>query len=432
MSVTERQSGSIFVAALIVALVIGGLVGAFLRTVTQEIKDSHRSRMALQAINLAEAGLEYAIDAIHRDDWTGWSKGTKGNFRDSFPFTTHTWHNNDREVSVYVEMGGSLPRAVAEGIIRTADGIEVRRQVMIELGNRSLFASGLVAKNSVVFSGNNVYIDSYRSSKGAYNSAFNSNDNGSVASISIRSDAVVLGNGDVWGRVATGGSNPDVGPNGTVRGKDSPAGVKIDFNRVATDFYAELPDPVEPTLSSPSTSISSSTAGTPGTATEYKISGINLSGKSTLTIQGDVTMIVTGDLALSGQAQIVIAPNSSLVLYVRGDMDATGNGIINQNNQPQNLQIYGTGTGKDTKIAGNAGFYGMVYAPNNEVVVVGNGEFFGALVGEDLQFTGNATFHYDEDLADFGNDGLRRVTRWVELTDASSRKNMATILTDGF
>lgn len=432
MSAIKKNNGSVLVAALVVALVIGGLVGAFLRTVTQEIKDSHRSRMGLQCINLAEAGLEYAIDAIHRNDWTNWNAGAKGFYRDEFPFTLSSPQNAKREVSVYVELGGSLPRAVAEGIIRTHDGIVVRRQVLIELGNRSLFASGLVARDVVKFSGNNVYIDSYSSSKGPYSTTLNSKDNGSVASLSVTVDAVVLGNGDVWGRVATGGSQPDVGPNGTVRGADSPAGVKVDPNRVATDFYAELPDPVEPVLNSPQTSYSGSSLGTPGGTTEYELSSLNLASKDVLYIEGDVTVLVTGDMSLSGQSSIVVTPGSELTMYVRGNMDATGNGILNFSGQPANLQVYGTGVDKDTKIAGNGGFYGIVYAPNNDVFVVGNGQFFGALVGKNLTFTGNAFFHYDEDLADFGNDGLRRVTRWVELTQAGERKNMASILTDGF
>jgi hypothetical protein len=63
----------------------------------------------------------------------------------------------------------------------------------------------------------------------------------------------------------------------------------------------------------------------------------------------------------------------------------------------------------------------------------GSGEMFGAVVGKTVTFAGNNyDFHYDEDLANIGDDDSRpEIRRWVELTDASQRKNMATILNDG-
>lgn len=433
MSAIKRTEGSVIIATLIIALITAVLVGGFLSTVSQEIRNSHRSRMALQCVNLAEAGLEYAIDAIHRGDWTDWEVGPKGFYRDEFPFTEISWNHNMREVRVYAEPFAAQPRVVAEGIMRTVDGIDIRRQVLIELGTRSLFASGLVARNQVVFSGNNVFIDSYRSSNGLYHATLNANDNGSVASISVQSDALMLGNADVWGRVATGGSMPNVGPNGSIKGADTPKGVRIDPNRVAMDFYAELPPPVAPTLTAPNTSISGGAMGVAGTTTEYQLSGLKLSGNNVLTVSGDVVLVMTGDFSLSGNAQVVLTPGSTLTVYTQADFDATGNGILNHNQLPQTLQIYGVNPDNQSiKIAGNGGFFGVVYAPNANVAIVGNGQFFGALVGNNLHFTGNANFHYDEDLADFGDDGIKRVTRWVELTDAAKRKNMATILNDGF
>lgn len=121
-------------------------------------------------------------------------------------------------------------------------------------------------------------------------------------------------------------------------------------------------------------------------------------------------------------------------MYAHGNFAATGNGVVNRNGKPDSVVIYGSPTenGKSVKIAGNGGFFGVLYAPNNDVDVVGNKEFFGALLGNNLTFTGNATFHYDEDLADFEDDGLKRITRWDELTDAGQHKNMSNILNVGF
>ena len=111
---------------------------------------------------------------------------------------------------------------------------------------------------------------------------------------------------------------------------------------------------------------------------------------------------------------------------------------------PTSLLVYSTGkddpaTSSDEtpqfKLAGQGSFYGAVYAPNATISLDGSGsskgEMFGAVVGKSISFGGGYQFHYDEDLADLEDENAKKVTRWVELTDAAERKNMATILNDG-
>ena len=57
MSLNNSKKGSVMIAALILTIITGTIVGFFLKSVTQEVTSSHRSRMSFQAINLAEAGL---------------------------------------------------------------------------------------------------------------------------------------------------------------------------------------------------------------------------------------------------------------------------------------------------------------------------------------------------------------------------------------
>src|SRR5690606_7825926 len=107
----------------------------------------------------------------------------------------------------------------------------VTRQVRVELSRRSPFANGITARDGARFKGGNSTVDSYRSSLGPP-SASNRFDNGSVASVSVEVDAVDLSNATIYGYVATGAMMPKVGPKGRVMGADTPAGVRVDTNRI--------------------------------------------------------------------------------------------------------------------------------------------------------------------------------------------------------
>lgn len=452
MLVNKNKNGSVMIAALIVALITGSLVGLFLSTVSQEVKYAHQSRMAFQAVNLAEAGLEHAIYSLHNKNWTGWTKGGKGYYRSSFPNVSYSFRGESRQIKAYIEPNNSPPRIISEGIIRIPGGHAITKQVLIELGSKSsLFANGLVAKDSVVFNGNGNSVDSYSSSKGKYDPEFNRNDQGTVASVSISPGIFDVGNSDIFGFAATGGgalsdtkaNPPDVGPNGTIKGKNTPDGINIDPDRVATDFYAVFPDPIAPAmpsaiLTAPDTQKNPVTIGTPGLTTRYKISDLNVN--DVLTIQGTVIFLVEGDVTIKGEIQLDAGDTTSQIeIHSTGSVDIGGNGIINPTEKPEKVFIYGLGKDPtkppEIKLHGNGALAAVVYAPNYDITLGGGGNsgvMMGAAVGQTVTFGGSYEFHYDEDLADFGSpDAPAKVTRWVELTEADERKNMDTILTDG-
>jgi hypothetical protein len=120
-----------------------------------------------------------------------------------------------------------------------------------------------------------------------------------------------------------------------------------------------------------------------------------------------VTLVLTatggGDaLTVTGNASIVIAAGSRLRLFVEGGVRIAGNGISNLNAQPITCQIWGTNptsAGQSIHIAGNGALKTVVYAPNGDVQINGNGDVMGSVVARSIQLTGNANFHYDEALA---------------------------------
>ena len=70
---------------------------------------------------------------------------------------------------------------------------------------------------------------------------------------------------------------------------------------------------------------------------------------------------------------------------------------------------------------GNGVFSGIIYAPRGTVKVNGNGDVMGSVVANDITLVGDAKFHYDESLANFGGDNPFRVSVWKELTTAAQR-----------
>lgn len=479
MSAIKEQTGSAMIAALIVTLLAGTLAGLYLQTVSLETRHAYRSRMAFQAVNLAEGGLEYAIYAMVNDDWSGWEEGSSGFLRDTFTLLNTTYNNEQREVKVYVEPDASpSPRAIAEATITLANGMRVSRQVYIEMtqGTSSnptqgggFFANGITAKNTLEFSGNGQQMDSFRSSVNPlghtdildiYNDQVTTTilghnlagGNCSIATNSVTLTDISVGDADIYGSLATGaasGSTPIsdiVGPNGSIyNGATQPGDPtfdgRIDTAFVAYDFYANLPDPEAPDMEDPETTISGKSIGATGTDSEYHISGLNVSGKNTYTVKGNVTLVVDGDFQISGKGSVALEEGATLKLFVSGKTQITGNGLANAG-APQNVIIYSTGTG-DVHLGGNGKLSAAVYAPNSFVHLGGGGSsgaMYGAIVGDSVKLNGHFPFHYDEDLANFGvADGddedsagfIPEVSRWVELTDAAERRNMATILTDG-
>src|SRR5207244_11601037 len=107
-------------------------------------------------------------------------------------------------------------------------------------------------------------------------------------------------------------------------------------------------------------------------------------GSKTLTIAGNsdgsqtyVEIYVTGDISVSGTSQIVIQPGVTATIYFAGNVDISGNGVLNSNNQPGDLMLYGiqtpTGTSEHVNIGGNSQITASIYAPGHDVTVNGSG-----------------------------------------------------------
>ena len=288
----------------------------------------------------------------------------------------------------------------------------------------SSFEQAIMAVGTLDLTNQNIVIDSYdsrdpaKSTNGLYD-VTKRQQNGDIAT---DGNLIEAGNAHVYGDVATNA--------GTVSGAANITGIE------RTDFYQE-PIPVGApswpsfnasvtTVTNTTTLNASSTSGAP--TSRYRLSTISLSGSKNLTLAGNadgsptyIEIYVTGDISVSGTSQITIQPGVSAKIYFAGNVDVTGNGIINSNNQPRDLQLYGiqpaADTSKTVHLGGNGQITTAVYAPGHDVTINGggtSGHVFGSVVGKTTIMTGVTNLHYDEALASVGMINSYKIVSWFE------------------
>ncbi|MBA3849167.1 MAG: hypothetical protein C0502_04125 [Opitutus sp.] len=469
---------------MILSAIIGISIVSYINVGRSSLTMSNRSLYNNGAMNLAENGLEEAMYSINKlvadpsysftsDGWT--AVGTS-DMRRKWTGTAFD-QNATGEVRVYIYNYTVAPRIIARSLVSLGGQASsaVEKWIEVQLRKTSKFANGLVAKDSIRFSGNNASVDSWNSklypstttdtdgdgTVDALDTDANGDgvadasipyssgvrrDNGSVGSVSVSVDAVLVQNADIWGYAATGGALPTVGSNGLV-GPFGTATGTMDMSRVSTDFSASFDPVTAPTTGSNIASIASSdlpmTLGTAGTTNVYRLPSITGTGgaANVLTIQGNTTLVLTaapGTTAIqfTGNAGIAIATGANLTIYVEGDVNIGGNGVANggttaaTSNPPSNFQIWGTRTSgtQNVSIAGNGVLSAIAYVPNGNLSINGNGDVMGSFVADDITVTGNASFHYDESLGNFGGNNPYRVSRWNELSEATARATYSSVM----
>jgi Tfp pilus assembly protein PilX len=444
----HHTRGSVLIVALLIAALIAVMLSSYLSLNLASTRAAKRTFNGYAALNLAEAGAEEAVWAFNRKSdgdataWNGWTMSGSSSWQKLPAFDLG--QNTSGSVKVYVDNINPLPNAqpkiVTQAKVSQPGEIESTKMLEVTLRRRSYFAGGLVAKDGVVFNGN-ASVDAWNSDPDAnpatppvpYDASVRT-DHGSVASQAVVNTAVVVNQANIWGYVATGGAQPQVGTNGTIRGADTPANVPVDPRRVSTDFNAAFNPITAPSDGTLLVTIGS-TLGTAGLATKWRTPGFTLSGNDTLTILGDVTLVVTAGsgtdaINVVGNASIIVPAGSSLQIYAEGNVKIGGRGLTNSNVQPATCMIWGTNTttiGQTIQVVGNGALKCAVYIPNGDVTVYGNGDVMGSIVARTITLAGNAAFHYDEALAQRDSNQPFSISKWRELTTAADRARYSSV-----
>lgn len=474
MNTTHRSSqrGSLLIVAMLICAIIGISLVSYINVGRSALRTSNRSLYNNAAMNLAENGLEEAMYSINKlvSDSTysfssdGWTPVGSDDMKRKWTGTAFD-QNATGEVRVYIYHynGTAAPNIVARALVTVkgdTNAAPVEKWVRVQLRKTSKFANGLVAKQTINFNGS-PQIDSWNSDPDnnpatapVTYSAATKNDAGSVGSISVGVNAVLVDNADIWGYVGTGGAAPQVGATGTIGPFGTPTGTTV-ASHVTTDFSASFD-----TVTAPSTygytsvgALSTSKvlpddfpAATLKADGKYYIECSSIGGSNkvyTIAAGKKVVLKVTDTTGncidiKGGSGGINVSAGASLEIYAAGDINISGQGAMNGGTtaatmgQPVNLQIYGTKTSGTQAISvkGNGVFSGVLYAPFGSVQLDGSVQTFGSVVANDITLNGSsAQFHYDESLGNFGGNNPFRVTRWDELNTATDRAVYSSVMT---
>lgn len=479
----HSQRGSLLIVSMIMSAIIGISIASYIKLGQASQTISNRALYNNGAMNLAENGMEEAMYSINKKvadptyAWTGWTPMVSG-VDAQRKWTGYTLDQNTTGVvRVYVKNadGAFAPSMLARSTVTLggATSAPIEKWIKVTLAMTSKFANGLVAKDTITFSGSNASVNSWNSDPDnnpltppvSYSTAVD-NDNGSVGSTSVIS-SVSVNNADIFGYVATGGTPASVGPNGLIGPFGTAAG-RVEPGHSSTDFTASFDN-----VSAPATYAYAPMGTINGTASSDSLPGdsgavaqgplgdqkyyieapdINFNNQ-TLTIEAGKTVVLkltntgntagTGAISVGGGNGVIsLEANAKLIIYTEGRIDIGGKGISNgvdanangtietdEMGQPKNFQIWGTKTtlDQDISIAGNGALSAIVYAPFGSVKINGNGDVCGSIVANDITCVGNAAFHYDESLGNFGGNPYR-VAAWVELTTAAARTAACTAM----
>jgi choice-of-anchor A domain-containing protein len=151
-----------------------------------------------------------------------------------------------------------------------------------------------------------------------------------------------------------------------------------------------------------------------------KYDKIDLGNSKIITIDGEVSLYIIGDITLDNSAELRItdANDVSLALFVGGNIEIKNSGVINNlSEDATKLKIYGLESCQSLILKNGSDFYGAIYAPNADVVMMNSGDMFGSVIAKSVDQRNSSTFHYDVSLREVSIEdiGVRFVIKkWQE------------------
>lgn len=262
-----------------------------------------------------------------------------------------------------------------------------QREVNAGLRLKGLFDFGILVKDTVTLH-SAVLVDGYNSSDASQSDVFVQ-----VATVNPDPDSIVLKPGASIDGETLFGVNPDFPPvyppefsdtSPAIYGKGKTAKIGPENSGKYTDITLlgeELPGVLE-------------------------ISG------------GDVVLHITGDVWMGQGCEMIIRPDSSLTIYLDGNwVGGNSSGVNNQTQIPANFAIYGTGEDQQLELKAKSDWYGVVYAPEADIIIKAKSDVYGSFVANSLDNKAEGFVWYDAALREVSVDdlGVRFVVeRWYE------------------
>ena len=315
---------------------------------------------------------------------------------------------------------------------------QISRRIELIAAPITPFEAAIKANGTFYGLGSAAFIDSYRSSAGAYDSSVHTNPSdprypdSQSGTVEINTSIATI-MGSIYGNLYTNG--------GSITKKTSSIYGIIDNNVPFTlpPFY--MPDTSgwsfvnNPSSVGGNTSITPPAAGSAISPNYYLLNSFSNNGS--LTVNPFVTngtpqetyvaIHVTGDIGSStGQgATITIPAHVHLQIFFDGNFGAKAQNIINTSGYAGNLQIYGispTDPNVQQEVnlnsggSSSAGFSAVFYAPSANFTINGGPDITGAIVCKNFYSNGNVHWHYDRQLDNEGEAVDYRIVSYVEDT----------------
>jgi len=409
----SKKRGSAIPLAVVVVLILLAMGTGLLRLGLNSRVFSTRSASDIAARCAADAGLTKALFEMNEKlQVASWDDSTLPQAIDA------NLPNCDAVFSYSV--AGDLASGYIIKSVGTAD--QAQKTVYAVIGLKGLFEHAILTKENLILKPDTL-VDGYNSQN-----PLETDIKADIGTQSTADSSIVLNNGvTVKGDVLVGiGGDPD-----TVI-KDLGATTGDQLSGTVED---PLPQTTPPAL--PDMGVNITAKGetiTIGPADSGQYGNIKLAqtitgkGEQEVTTPGvleisggDVVLYITRNMELGQSCEILVKDNSSLTLYIDGDIHCRNNSSISDENPPEeptNFQLYSTGEGEQYfDIKAKSTWSGTIYAPNADIDLYAKGDCYGSIVSDNFELKSGGNYHYDEALreVEIDDEGVRFVIkRWYE------------------
>lgn len=273
---------------------------------------------------------------------------------------------------------------------------QVARMVEVLVKPQTNFRNALMADKWIDLNDQNVFIDSYDSSKGIYSATSN---HGNMGNIATDGQLIDASHAQVFGNAATN--------DGSVKGAEHVTGQQSsNFYQEFTPYTAGMLSPVwtsTPNAGTLTGNASYVASTDPGNPTRVRLNGINLPDGNftihltapptppaapapkppkgsppgtTASIDSYMKVFIDGDLITHGAAAIEVDSGVNVIIYITGNVNLQGDGLVNDSQVASHVLINGieplankdgTLPARSVTIATDQDFEGIVYAPNHDI-----------------------------------------------------------------
>jgi hypothetical protein len=413
-----HERGMVLITTLVIACLVGIVVGAVLIVAQQQNSFSARSRTWSSEIPIAEAGIEEAmahLNTMPSDlESNGWTK-VSGKY-----VKTRTLGDGYFYASI---SPATLPTITSVGYGRIPGQTNYTQRTVVVTTSRANAGGFQVAAKGVIKMSGGAFIDSFdssitnSSSNGVYTSSRRL-DTAMVGSLSSAKPAIDSSGLGIYGSVATGVGGT---VNATV-GDGTWVGTKtgVQTGHASDDFNMAIPNvtvPFNPAAVSSIPAVNEMDqfvfpTGDYATGTGGKLT-VPGGGAAIITGPGLVRIFVDSDFTISGSGYLKIMEGAQLELYLDGKGTISGGGVMNDSLKAVNCAIYGTTNCTVMTYSGSAAFIGQVYTPQAAFTFSGSAGASGSFVANTISLSGSAGVHTDQALS--RPTGLYEVGSWSEL-----------------